>query len=1027
MTLHSAPPVSGRIPPLAHRLATHGDRTALITEDGETSYRELAARVADTALRLGTERRLLLLPGDNTAEALVVYLAARAAGHPVLLVPGDHPEAVESLTAAYDPDVLVRPAPGRWEFEERRAVSAHVLHADLALLLSTSGSTGSPKLVRLSHANLRANAESIAAYLDIRDTDRAATTLPLHYCYGLSVVHSHLLRGAGLVLTGLSVADPCFWDLFRRARGTSLAGVPYTFDLLDRVGFADMDLPHLRYVTQAGGRLAPERVAHYAALGARRGWDLFVMYGQTEATARMAYLPPALAAAHPSAIGVPIPGGSFRIAPVGDHPGAGTGELVYSGPNVMLGYAGGPEDLGLGRTVDELRTGDLARRTPEGLYEIVGRRGRFVKLLGLRIDPERVEAMLAGHGISALCTGDDEALAVVATASGGPGGSDAVDERRIRRLIADECGLPARAVRVRVADELPRLATGKPDYPAVLALVRPDRGETPPAPSGGDAAEDLCALYAQILDRPDVTRDSTFVGLGGDSLSYVEASIHLEERLGRLPADWHTTPIRELVTGPGPRPPSGRPRSRIRRLETGVALRAAAVFCVVGSHIGVFTIRGGAHLLLAVAGYNFARFHLTGAARRERVGRVGRSIARIALPSMAWIGFALVVSDDYTLSNLFLLHNALRPQDMGPGIHTWFIEALVYILVAVAAVLCLPFADRAERRFPFALPAALTGLGLLTRYDLAGLPHRSQMTDAVTVFWLFALGWAAAKSRTVTQRLLVTAAAVTTVPGFFPGEPWREVVVAAGFALLVWLPTLPGRERVNQVAGLVATSSMYIYLTHWQIYPLVDGFSKHLALLVSLVFGIAYGIAVTRLMRGLPLVPAGTSLSRLRSLSFLSSLAFAQAPRRPPAGRGPRDCSAPAGVGACGESASRPPTPGTRTSPSPFGHGRRPGAALAEVSGHVQGEDDPPPGDHAPDAGAPALRAHGAALATRPAGCGGGSVGGAGQCSRWTLVFDAWARGRTTSRSMLTWAGRVTAQLTVSATSSAVSGWATPS
>ncbi|MEV0962623.1 AMP-binding protein [Streptomyces sp. NPDC049910] len=946
MTLHSAPPASGRILPLAHRLATHGGRTALITADGETSYRELAARVADTALRLGTERRLVLLPGANTAEALVVHLAALAAGHPVLLVPGDHPEATESLIAAYDPDVVVRPAPGRWELEERRAVSAHDLHPDLALLLSTSGSTGSPKLVRLSHGNLQANAESIAAYLGIRDTDRAATTLPLHYCYGLSVVHSHLLRGAGLVLTGLSVADPCFWDLFRRARGTSLAGVPYTFDLLDRVGFADMDLPHLRYVTQAGGRLAPERVAHYAALGARHGWDLFVMYGQTEATARMAYLPPDLAAAHPAAIGVPIPGGSFRIAPAEDHPGAGTGELVYSGPNVMLGYAHGPEDLGLGRTVDELRTGDLARRTPEGLYEIVGRRSRFVKLLGLRIDPERVEAMLAGHGITALCTGDDEALAVAAIAPGGPGGrggrgdrggpgdsrgsgrdfsepggsggtgesgdtsefgssgapgdcgdwsdwgdsggpgcSGAADERRIRRLIADECDLPVRAIRVRFVDELPRLATGKADYPAVLALTRPDRGATPSAPSGGDTAADLCALYTQILDRPDVTQDSTFVGLGGDSLTYVEMSIHLEERLGRLPADWHTTPIRELAGRPGRRPPSGRSRSRRRRLETGVALRAAAIFCVVGSHIGVFTIRGGAHLLLAVAGYNFARFHLTDAVRRERVGRVGRSIGRIALPSMAWIGFALLISDDYTLYNLFLLHNALRPQDMGPGIHTWFIEALVYILVAVAAVLCLPFADRAERRFPFALPAALTGLGLLTRYDLVGLPHRSQMTDAVTVFWLFALGWAAAKSRTATQRLLVTVAAVATVPGFFPGEPWREVIVVAGFVLLVWLPTLPSRERVNQVAGLVATSSMYIYLTHWQIYPLVDGFSKHLALLVSLVFGIAYAIAVTRLMRGLPLVPADTSLSRLKSLSFLSSLAFAQPPGSVPSAR----------------------------------------------------------------------------------------------------------------------------------------------
>ncbi|UUL76722.1 AMP-binding protein [Pseudarthrobacter sp. Fe7] len=177
--------------------------------------------------------------------------------------------------------------------------------------------------MRLSHSNLQANAESIASYLGITVRDRAATTLPMSYCYGLSVINSHLLRGATLVLTGLSVVDPCFWELFRWQRCTSFAAVPYTFELLDRVGFGDMDLPDLRYVTQAGGRLAPDQVRRYAQLGGRQGWELFVMYGQTEATARMAYLPPHLAAEHPEAIGVPVPGGAFRIDPVEGMPDGG--------------------------------------------------------------------------------------------------------------------------------------------------------------------------------------------------------------------------------------------------------------------------------------------------------------------------------------------------------------------------------------------------------------------------------------------------------------------------------------------------------------------------------------------------------------------------------------------------------------------------------------------------------------------------------------------------------------------------------
>ncbi|WP_455359098.1 AMP-binding protein [Streptomyces sp. SYSU K21746] len=832
--------------PFARSLALHGERTALITADGTVSYRELAARVDATARRLGRERRLVLLVGANTVEALVVHLAALAAGHPVLLVPGDHPEAVRSLVDAYDPDVVARPEGGAWVLDERRAGSVHTLHPDLALLLSTSGSTGSPKLVRLSHENLQANAESIAEYLGIRDTDRAATTLPLHYCYGLSVVHSHLLRGAGVILTDLSVADSCFWELFRAGRGSTFAGVPYTFDLLDRVGFAGMELPHLRYVTQAGGRLAPDRVAHYAALGRTAGWDLFVMYGQTEATARMAYLPPDLAQTRPEAAGVAIPGGSFRLEPLAEWPGEDTGELVYAGPNVMLGYAERPADLRLGRTVGELHTGDIARRAPDGLYELVGRRSRFAKILGLRIDPQRVEAMLEGHGITSCCAGDDDEL-VVAVA----GGADGVEAAHVRRLVTGECGLPARAVRVCVVAELPRLATGKPDYRAVRELARAAAGPggRPAATVTPEGPVDLCRLYAEILDRDDVTEDSSFTGLGGDSLSYVEMSLRLEAALGRLPDHWHTLPIRdirELRRPGGPAADRTGVRGRRRSLETSVALRAVAIVLIVGSHIHLFMVKGGAHILLGVAGYNFARFHLTSADRRERLRNTARSVARIAVPSMAWLALMFLVTDDYRLTHVLLLTSLLGEHD-----GFWFIEALLYMLVVAATVLAVPLLDRTERRFPFAFPSALMALGLIGRYDLFGLDARGHVPLAVTVFWLFAMGWAAAKAVTVRRRLLVTAAALATVPGFF-GQPAREAVIVAGLMLLVWVRSVPSLASVNRVAGVLASSSLYIYVTHWQVFPRLEDQFAVVAFLASLLVGIAYAVVVARVMRWRP-------------------------------------------------------------------------------------------------------------------------------------------------------------------------------
>ena len=283
-----------------------GARPALIAADDSVTYTELADRAESMAWPADGDRRLVLVPGANSLETLVAYVSAVANGHVVLLAPGDNPAGLESLVDAYDPDAVFDAAAGG--FVERHGGSHHDLHPDLALLMTTSGSTGSPKLVRLSHDNVRGNAVAIAAYLGLTPDDRAVTTLPMHYCYGLSVINSHLVAGAGIVVTDWSVLDPCLWDLAERERVTSFAGVPYTFDLLDSSGFADRDLPSLRYVTQAGGRLGPERVAGYARLGRERGWEFFAMYGQTEATARMAYLPPGLAESHPHALGVPVPG-----------------------------------------------------------------------------------------------------------------------------------------------------------------------------------------------------------------------------------------------------------------------------------------------------------------------------------------------------------------------------------------------------------------------------------------------------------------------------------------------------------------------------------------------------------------------------------------------------------------------------------------------------------------------------------------------------------------------------------------------
>ncbi|GIG62099.1 AMP-dependent synthetase [Longispora fulva] len=799
-------PVPGqRFVPFARQLSDHGNRPALLTADEVVTYADLAGRVAEFSEVLGRQRRLLLLGAANTVGTVVAYLAALSSGSPVLLTAAG---GVDAMTSAYDPDVVIDGSGDRPLVEERRAVGRHELHRDLALLLSTSGSTGSAKLVRLSHDNLRSNAASIAEYLALRDDDRAATTLSLHYCYGLSVLNSHLSRGAAVVLTGLSVSDEGFWELFRTRRATSFAGVPYTFELLDRVGFDAMALPDLRYVTQAGGRLAPADVRRYAELGRRAGWELFVMYGQTEATARMAYLPPALAPQHPECVGVPVPGGRFRLDPVPDWPGDDTGELVYHGANVMLGYAHGPADLARGRTQEELRTGDIARLGPHGLYQIVGRRSRFLKLFGLRVDPHGIEELLADHGTGAICVGDDEELVV---AIAGAGGAATIDADRVRQLIAREVGLPARVIRVLPVAELPRLGNGKPDYPAVERLAaesRPATWEDQPARE----SVDLKALYSRALGVSDVGDDDSFVSLGGDSLSYVTTSVRLERALGHLPTAWHTLSIGEL------RQVSRAPRSRVRWLETSTALRAVSIVLVVGTHITLFWLAGGAHILLGVAGYNFARFPLTAGNRGERVRRALWSTGRIVGVVGIWLA---IVACGYRA----------WPSTFASGGEYWFVEALVPITLGATALMSLPVVDRWERRWPFAVPLALALAGLLVRYDLVPAPPSpfaiprlvepegfDRWANPAVIFWLFAVGWAAARATRHWQRAVLTAIVVLAVPGFFT-HPREDVLVAAGVLLLVWVPAVPSVGLLNRLAGVVAASSLCVYLTHWQIYP----------------------------------------------------------------------------------------------------------------------------------------------------------------------------------------------------------------
>ena len=446
-------------------------------------YAELMDRVDQVAGSLSAAaggRCLVFLAMEPRVDAVVLYLACLSANLPVCLVePRSGPLA--RTAAAYAPHLMLlppwlEPPPGytggepfagtEYRLRQIEHGERGALHPDLVLLLTTSGSTGSPKLVRLSSRNLESNAVAIAEYLPLSPGERAIQSLPAHYSYGLSVLHSHLVAGASVVLVPDSFLRREFWALVDEHRCTSFAGVPYMYETLHRLRFDPARHPSLRTLTQAGGALRPDLIAAFHGLCAAAGARFFVMYGQTEATARISYVPPERLADKIGSIGIAIPGGQLSLAPVEGMEGAR--ELVYAGPNVMLGYAETRQDLGLGDVQHGvLRTGDLGRVDADGYYSVVGRLTRFAKLFGQRISLEDVEREMESSfpvRTAALDGGDRIVLYVEAAGT--------IGVERLADHAARFLGVPPRSIDVRRSESLPLTSSGKKNYRALEALAR---------------------------------------------------------------------------------------------------------------------------------------------------------------------------------------------------------------------------------------------------------------------------------------------------------------------------------------------------------------------------------------------------------------------------------------------------------------------------------------------------------------------------------------------------------------------------
>lgn len=444
----------------AFLLADAGDAVALLDPEREVrvTYDELHAMVARRIEELAAHAdKVVLLGGSRTVETVVDLLALIGAGAVVVLVDPEAPAStLAGWAAAYRPTLALGLGPDGSALATGGSGVGGREESREALLLATSGSTGSPKFVRLTRANIAANASQIVEALRIGAEDRAFGHLPLFYSFGLSILTSHLRAGATVVLTSRSLLEPLFWEQLVASEATSLSGVPYSFQMFGRMGLADRPLPHLRELTQSGGWMAPDRVLRFHQLMAERGGRLWVMYGQTEATARISVLDPSDLPERAGSVGRTLPGARVWVE---DPDGEGVGELVVEGPQVMLGYAESAEDLsGLDELGGVLRTGDLGRVDADGMISIVGRLKRIAKVYGLRVSLDDVERTLAGTGRVVALQDGERIVVHVEDAPGAP-----TDARSIERIV----GLPPRSVRVVVVDHIPTTPAGKVDREAL--------------------------------------------------------------------------------------------------------------------------------------------------------------------------------------------------------------------------------------------------------------------------------------------------------------------------------------------------------------------------------------------------------------------------------------------------------------------------------------------------------------------------------------------------------------------------------
>lgn len=430
---------------------------AIDNNDKQLTYGEIF-HLADNITAQVPERALCFMLVENTVDSLAWVMASLISQRlvPLILNAKTDETLYNNLLQTYQPAYI-------WKAGTLQRTDNPItpLHPNLSHLLPTSGSTGSPKLVRHKYENIEAAGLNISTFFELKDSDRPLMVLPLYYTMGLSMVFSHLRVGATVLITNRNMTDAAFWKFLKDEHATSFTGVPYSFQILNLMRFFRMDLPDLELLTQGGGKMPHDLNVKFAEYCRDHNKRWIATYGQSECTARMAYLPAKWALDKVGSIGIAVPNAELSLIDENGNPINSPhteGEMCYRGKNVTMGYATCLEDLAKG---DErngfIRTGDLAYFDEDGCYYIVGRMGRFLKLFGMRVGLDECEQIIANDcQTECACVGTDEKMIVYIT--------DDAKQQAVKDALVEKTHIVATSFEIRIIAEIPKNEAGKKLY-----------------------------------------------------------------------------------------------------------------------------------------------------------------------------------------------------------------------------------------------------------------------------------------------------------------------------------------------------------------------------------------------------------------------------------------------------------------------------------------------------------------------------------------------------------------------------------